>query len=86
VPGLLTHRAPRTLPGTRPSGRLPRGCRSNLRLCSGLTRCGICGGGYTIKNNDRLACSSHRERGSAENGQAIRLPTPCRPAPFPSPS
>lgn len=41
---------------------------------SGLIRCGKCGGSFTIKNNDQLACATHREKGTCANGHTIRIP------------
>ncbi|MGO8847594.1 MAG: zinc ribbon domain-containing protein [Methylocella sp.] len=36
-------------------------------------RCGACGGSYTIKNRDQLACSAHREKGTCDNNRTIRV-------------
>lgn len=43
------------------------------RLLSGLLRCGVCGGSYTIVRGDRWGCASRREGGSAvcSNGRTI---------------
>ncbi|MGQ9367731.1 recombinase family protein [Azospirillum sp. A39] len=40
---------------------------------SGLIRCGCCGGAYTVKSKDQLACSVHREAGTCANGRTIRM-------------
>lgn len=40
---------------------------------SGLIRCGCCGGAFTVKNNDQLACATHREKGTCSNGHTIRM-------------
>jgi site-specific DNA recombinase len=40
---------------------------------SGLIRCGVCGGAFTVKNRDQLACAAHREKGVCTNGRTIRL-------------
>jgi site-specific DNA recombinase len=40
---------------------------------SGLIRCGTCGGGFTIKNRDQLACATHREKGACTNNRTIRV-------------
>lgn len=39
---------------------------------SGIPRCGVCGGAYTVKSGDQLCCSAHRERGSCTNGRTIK--------------
>src|SRR5690606_1779433 len=43
-------------------------------LLSGLLRCACCGGAYTVKSRDILACSRRREGGPAAcpNGATIR--------------
>ncbi len=48
--------------------------RRPRHMFSGLVRCGACGGSYTIKNHDQLACSAHREKGTCENNRTIRVP------------
>ena len=40
-------------------------------LLSGLLVCGICGGGYTIRGQDRYACANHANRGTCANGRTI---------------
>ena len=54
----------------RPRKRARRGI-SNMPLhqrrrprhpFSGLVRCGLCGGAFTVKNRDQLACATHREK------------------------
>jgi site-specific DNA recombinase len=40
-------------------------------LFSGLLRCAVCGGAYTIIGHDRYGCASHRNRGTCENGLVI---------------
>ena len=40
---------------------------------SGLIRCAVCGGSFTIKNRDQLACATHRERGTCNNNRTIRV-------------
>jgi site-specific DNA recombinase len=40
---------------------------------SGLIRCGACGGAFTIKNRDQLACATHREKGTCTNNRTIRV-------------
>ena len=41
-------------------------------LFSGLLKCGICGGAYTILDSKRYACANHRNRGTCAN--AVRVP------------
>jgi hypothetical protein len=41
-------------------------------LFSGLLKCGICGGAYTIIDSKRYACANHRNRGTCAN--AVRVP------------
>ena len=41
-------------------------------LLSGLTRCGICGGGYAMISTDLLGCSTARNKGTCENRTNIR--------------
>ena len=61
---------------------------------SGLVRCGVCGGSFTIKNGDQLACITHRDKGACTNNRTVRLvelerrvidglrpPACCRPRP-----
>lgn len=47
--------------------------RRPRHMFSGLVRCGACGGSYTIKNRDQLACSAHREKGTCDNNRTIRV-------------
>ena len=47
--------------------------RRPRHLFSGLVFCSVCGGAYTIKNRDQLACVGHREKGTCENGRTIRI-------------
>jgi hypothetical protein len=41
-------------------------------LFSGLLKCGICGGAYTIIDSKRYGCANHRNRGTCAN--AVRVP------------
>ncbi len=36
-------------------------------LFSGLTKCGRCGGGYTVMTGDRLGCAASRNKGTCDN-------------------
>lgn len=47
--------------------------RRPRHMFSGLVRCGACGGSYTIKNRNQLACSAHREKGICDNNRTIRV-------------
>ena len=58
-----------------PQGARPETARRPVRLLSGLTRCGECGGPLIIGGAEgRLVCSVRRERGSAacRNGRSVR--------------
>jgi len=54
-------------------GKRTHECRRPRHMFSGLVRCGACGGSYTIKNRDQLACSAHREKGTCDNNRTIRV-------------
>ena len=41
-------------------------------LLSGLTRCGKCGGGYSMISTDMLGCSTARNKGTCDNRKNIR--------------
>lgn len=41
-------------------------------LCSGLAKCALCGGGFTIFNHDALRCFNARERGTCGNLRRIK--------------
>lgn len=41
-------------------------------LFSGLTRCGVCGGGFHVYSHDYLGCFSARDRGTCGNRLTIR--------------
>ena len=41
-------------------------------LLSGLLECGICGGSYSMRGQDRYGCSNHVMNGSCANGRGIR--------------
>ncbi len=40
-------------------------------LLSGLLKCGICGGGYTIVAKDRYGCATRRTKGTCNNSATI---------------
>ena len=41
-------------------------------LLSGLLECGVCGGSYAMRGQDRYGCSNHVMNGSCANGRGIR--------------
>ncbi len=41
-------------------------------LLSGLLKCGVCGGPYAMRGQDRYGCSGHVMTGSCPNGRGIR--------------
>ena len=41
-------------------------------LLSGLLECGVCGGPYSMRGQDRYGCSSHVMTGSCPNGRGVR--------------
>ena len=43
-------------------------------LLSGLLECGVCGGPYAMRGQDRYGCSNHVMTGSCANGRSIRRP------------
>ena len=40
-------------------------------LLSGMTKCGVCGGGFTIINNDRIGCAAARNKGTCDNKRTM---------------
>ena len=46
--------------------------RRPRRLLSGLVKCGVCGGGYTVIGAEKWGCASRRSRGSCSNGRTIQ--------------
>ncbi|MBS0412191.1 MAG: zinc ribbon domain-containing protein [Proteobacteria bacterium] len=58
-----------------PQNPRPESQRRPVRLLSGLTRCGICGGALIIGGAEgRLVCSTRRERGASacSNGRSVK--------------
>ena len=41
-------------------------------LLSGLLECGVCGGPYAMRGQDRYGCSNHAMTGACANGRSIR--------------
>ena len=44
---------------------------SRPRLLSGLLECGVCGGPYAMRGQDRYGCSNHVMTDSCANGRSI---------------
>jgi len=50
------------------------GMRSTVRpksLLSGLLKCGVCGGAFTLRSKGRFACSAHRDTRACDNTHTI---------------
>ena len=56
---------------TANSNRLNRAHRPR-HLLSGLLECGVCGGPYAMRGQDRYGCSTHVMTGTCSNGRGIR--------------
>jgi site-specific DNA recombinase len=41
-------------------------------LLSGLTRCGVCGGAFTVVATGRLGCVARREKGTCTNARSVK--------------
>ena len=48
------------------------GAHRPRHLLSGLLECGVCGGPYSIRGQDRYGCSNHVMTGTCSNGRGIR--------------
>ena len=48
------------------------GTHRSHHLFSGLLECGVCGGSYSMRGQDRFGCSNHAMKGSCANGLGIR--------------
>ena len=57
----------------RHSTKRPHQARRPRHLLSGLLRCGVCGGAYTMRSSDRLGCVAHREKGTCANNHTVLL-------------
>lgn len=55
------------------SGGRPEHHRRPKHLLSGLLFCGSCGAAYTIRREDQLGCSAHRQKGTCDNARSLRL-------------
>ena len=63
-----------TVIGALQSARANRlnGAHRPRHLLSGLLECGVCGGPYSMRGQDRYGCSNHVMNGSCANGRGIR--------------
>jgi DNA invertase Pin-like site-specific DNA recombinase len=52
-------------------GNALNGTHRQRYLFSGLLICGVCGGGYTLRNLDRYGCANHINRGTCSNTRTI---------------
>ncbi len=50
------------------------GAHRPRHLLSGLLECGVCGGPYSMRGQDRYGCSNHIMTGTCSNGRGIRRP------------
>ena len=48
------------------------GAHRPRHLLSGLLECGVCGGSYSMRGQDRYGCSNHVMTGTCSNGRGIR--------------
>ena len=48
------------------------GAHRPRHLLSGLLECGVCGGSYSMRGQDRYGCSNHIMIGTCSNGRGIR--------------
>ncbi len=48
------------------------GAHRPRHLLSGLLECGVCGGPYSMRGQDRYGCSNHVMNGSCDNSRGIR--------------
>ena len=48
------------------------GGHRHRHLLSGLLECGVCGGPYAMRGQDRYGCSNHVMTGACSNGRGIR--------------
>ncbi len=48
------------------------GAHRPRHLLSGLLECGVCGGAYAMRGQDRYGCSNHVMTGACANGRSIR--------------
>jgi len=71
--GEISDQLATAIAGTRRAhaNRLNRAHRPR-HLPSGLLECGVCGGPYSARGQDRYACSIHVMSGSCANGRGIR--------------
>ena len=53
-------------------GNRLNGAHRPRHLLSGLLECGVCGGPYSMRGQDRYGCSNHIMTGTCSNGRGIR--------------
>ena len=73
--GEITERYATVIEATQ-SARANRlnGAHRPRHLLSGLLECGVCGGPYSMRGQDRYGCSNHVMNGSCANSRGIRRP------------
>ena len=71
--GEITEKYATVIAATR-AGQANRlnGAHRPRHLLSGLLECGVCGGSYSMRGQDRYGCSNHVMTGSCSNGRGIR--------------
>ena len=71
--GVLSEKYATVIEATRAAhaNRL-NGTHRPRHLLSGLLECGVCGGPYAMRGQDRYGCSNHVMTGSCANGRGIR--------------
>ena len=71
--GEITEKYATVIAATR-AGQANRlnGAHRPRHLLSGLLECGVCGGPYSMRGQDRYGCSNHVMTGSCSNGRGIR--------------
>ncbi len=47
--------------------------RRPQRLFSGLSKCAVCGGAFTVIGTGRMGCSAYRDRGTCDNSKTISI-------------
>ena len=55
----------------RRHGNPLNGAHRRKFLFSGLLKCGLCGGGYTIVAQDRYGCATRRSKGTCDNSATV---------------
>jgi len=60
---------------TSPAWRVRSTTHRPVFLLSGLLKCGLCAGGYTIVGKHRLGCATRRSKGTCDNATTIARTT-----------